>query len=462
MATIYFSLSKKFDKGTRMHEVLIRFVVGSRINQRAKTNIFVPAEYWDVSSQTVRVPKPRLMNAEQRQLIESLNGINKSLQDLHAAVMAAFIDAGAGKLQLSRDWLSSTIDQYNFPDKYKKQAPIHYFSDVMDEFLQVQPLSDSRRRAIAVVARMVRRFEAYRGLPIDMNIATSGILQEMECYFRQEYNIAQQHPSLFSQIPELTTEKIIAGNSRSKRKMPIPRERSQNTINDKMKKVREVFLYAIRMQYTTNNPFTSYKIPESVFGTPYYITIEERNLLYTCDLSSHPSLAIQRDIFVFQCVIGCRISDMYAFTRSNLIDGAIEYIPQKTKKERATTVRVPLNSIAREIVKKYEDPERPALLPFISKERYNDAIKEMFLAAGLTRKVTILNPLTRQEEQRPLNEIASSHLARRTFVGNLYKQVKDPNLIAKLSGHSEGSKAFARYRDIDEEMRKDLVKLLEK
>lgn len=57
--------------------------------------------------------------------------------------------------------------------------------------------------------------------------------------------------------------------------------------------------------------------------------------------------------------------------------------------------------------------------------------------------------------------MASSHMARRTFIGNLYKQVKDPNLIAQLSGHVEGSAAFARYRDIDEEMKVDLVKLLE-
>ena len=100
-------------------------------------------------------------------------------------------------------------------------------------------------------------------------------------------------------------------------------------------------------------------------------------------------------------------------------------------------------------------------MPFVSAQKYNQAIKRIFLAAGLTRPVTVLDPLTRQEVQRPLNEIASSHLARRTFVGNLYKQVKDPNLISKLSGHTEGSRAFARYRDIDEEMRKDLVNLLE-
>ena len=67
----------------------------------------------------------------------------------------------------------------------------------------------------------------------------------------------------------------------------------------------------------------------------------------------------------------------------------------------------------------------------------------------------------REAEQRPIWEVASSHLARRAFVGNLYKQVKDPNLVGALSGHKEGSRAFARYRDIDEDMKNELVKMLE-
>lgn len=75
--------------------------------------------------------------------------------------------------------------------------------------------------------------------------------------------------------------------------------------------------------------------------------------------------------------------------------------------------------------------------------------------------VTALNPTTGAKEKCPLNEIASSHLARRTFIGNLYKKVKDPNLVGSRSGHKEGSKAFARYRDIDEDMKKELVNLLD-
>lgn len=84
------------------------------------------------------------------------------------------------------------------------------------------------------------------------------------------------------------------------------------------------------------------------------------------------------------------------------------------------------------------------LFPFISEQHYNISIKDMFAVTELTRVVTIIDPTTREEVKRPLNEIASSNLAHRCFIGNLYKQVKNPNLVGALSGHKEGSKAFAR------------------
>ena len=52
-------------------------------------------------------------------------------------------------------------------------------------------------------------------------------------------------------------------------------------------------------------------------------------------------------------------------------------------------------------------------------------------------------------------------MARRTFIGNIYKLVKDQNLVSALTGHVEGSRAFSRYRTIDIDMKKDLVKILE-
>ena len=81
--------------------------------------------------------------------------------------------------------------------------------------------------------------------------------------------------------------------------------------------------------------------------------------------------------------------------------------------------------------------------------------------AGIDRVVTTVNPVTKQSEQHPICDVASSHMARRTFIGNIYKLVKAPNLISALTGHAEGSRAFNRYRDIDIDMKRDLVKILE-
>jgi len=81
--------------------------------------------------------------------------------------------------------------------------------------------------------------------------------------------------------------------------------------------------------------------------------------------------------------------------------------------------------------------------------------------AGLTRNVTVLNTVTRKDEQKPLNEVASSHIARRSFVGNLYSKVQDPNIVGSLSGHVEGSRAFARYRQIDDKIKTDIINLIQ-
>ena len=83
----------------------------------------------------------------------------------------------------------------------------------------------------------------------------------------------------------------------------------------------------------------------------------------------------------------------------------------------------------------------------------------MIRRAGIDRQVIVLDPKTRQERRCLLSDVASSHMARRTFVGQLYKMTKDPAQVGKVSGHAPNSRAFLRYRKIDED---DSRKLLSK
>ena len=194
----------------------------------------------------------------------------------------------------------------------------------------------------------------------------------------------------------------------------------------------------------------------------FYLALDERNLIAEADLSDDVRLSTQRDVFIFQCLVGCRVSDLITLRESNIVNGMLQYVPQKTKDNKPLTVTVPLNERASMLVAKYHgiDPEG-RLFPFISPQKYNDAIKEVLTRCGVKRMVTVLNPATDKEEQRPINEVASSHMARRTFIGCLYHQVQDPNLIGSMSGHAEGSKAFARYRTIDDETKRRIIALIE-
>lgn len=458
MATIKFRLSNKADKTTGQCEVLVRFFHG-HFDQYGKTNIYISPEHWNGKDGRVIIPRPRIMTDEAKATIAELTNTNTRLEAVKKHINESFIAAGAGKVQLPGSWLADLMHEYNFPRVEESRAVL----DMMERFIAVRYTSRSNILHGRAVWRAFKRFLIYRGYGPDYEAdrVTDDTLREFVDFLRDEHTYYQVTTD------ENGDRKIEFLNSRFKKAFQavpesrLPAERGQNAINKFLEHLRSFYLWAVDNELVATTPFRKFSIPQAIYGTPYYITVEERNQLFNFDLSDNPRLAVQRDIFVFQCVIGCRVSDLRNLTKESVINGAVEYIPRKTREGRPVTVRVPLNSVARTILERYKDTPGKALLPCIADQNYNYAIKEVFTACGLTRPVTVLNPTTRQEEKRPLNEVASSHLARRCFIGNLYKQVKDPNLIGKLSGHVEGSKAFARYRDIDEDMRKELVTLLE-
>lgn len=457
MATTKFRISSKADKATGKSEVLVRFFHGN-FDQHAKTNVFIPSQYWNQKAGRVTVPKVRVMSPEAKALTAELADANSRLEKINAYIKEAFMEAGAGKVELPSKWLVNLLREYNFPSVPESRNVLA----CMERCLDSREVSKSQTAHGRAVWRAFKRFLIFSGQEDALlEDVTEETLRNFVDYLREENSFFEVTVEKDGRrrVTFLDTRFKAAFKAVPESRLPAPR--GQNAINKFLDCLRTFYLWANANGMTTHNPFRKYSVPQYLYGTPYYITVEERKQLETFDFSSNPRLAVQRDIFVFQCVIGCRVSDLRNLSKTSVISGAVEYIPRKTKDGNPVTIRVPLNTAAREIVERYKDIPGDKLLPCISDQNYNYAIKEIFTAAGLNRKVTVLNPTTREEEKRPLNEIASSHLARRCFIGNLYKQVKDPNLIGKLSGHVEGSKAFARYRDIDEEMKRDLVALLD-
>lgn len=434
---LQYRLSTKERKvdGLALHEVLARLHSGST-DLYAKTGVFVTEHYTDRNGNkkttwkdgAIVTPRISYADDEQVKVKKLLEEAKAKLADVESMVGEAYEELVIHRTKPSKKWLQHVINGETEIKRQDQDTLVAIYDRyVHDSRLHV---SDTTRRQYASMVHNLMRYQADRNVTLYLDSITPDTLNDFHNFMLD-----------------------TLGNAR-------------NSAARRMKRLRSFIRWANGLSrywpiapLTRNNPFDRFRIMDEQYGTPFYLTIEERNRL--ADAKLPPRLSVQRDIFVFQCLIGCRIGDLWDMTKDNIINGAIEYIPCKTKEGRPITVRVPLNANAKAIIDRYIGNGDDRLFPFVAQQQYNEDIKEMLKLAGITRLVTILDPKTRQEVKVPINEKASSHMARRTFIGNLYKQVKDPNLIGKLSGHKEGSKAFARYRDIDEDIAKELVSLLE-
>ena len=343
--------------------------------------------------------------------------VKKQLDD-----MLEFIDNNlqqVGANNVGKGWLAQQIDDFTNPhddevDSDESEPKQLSFFDLFDIFLEKREISQGKKNQYKVFRRILQRYEMYKQLldpkfKLSLDTLDGNGIEEIGDYIKKEYKLLEKFPNIIEAV----------------------------------------------------NPFRKFKIPKDIYGTPYCLTLEDLSQLEKADLSERPSLAVQRDIFVFQCCIGCRVSDLKELTLANVINNEIHYIARKTKDGNPKTIKVPINKTAQAIIERHYDLKRKELLPFISDQNYNEAIKEVFKLAGLTRNVVVRNSLTGEPEIRPLNEIASSHLARRTLTNILYKKYKDQSLVSSITGHAPNSSAFARYRDIDEDMRREMVSILD-
>lgn len=432
-------------------EVNVRFRVsdGRSVQLFHNSEIKVNSNLWDTKNDSIKARA--VIDTEERNRINRFIIVRKQL-------LLDVYEANRTRTELTSEILEKLIDETLYPEKYQK--PKDNFFDLMSLYLEKRRLSEPREKNFLVLVRALKRYELfyqiYNNKPefkLSIDTINSNTIEDFEDFFRNEHSIYNEYPHIYKLIPPVVN---------TKQKKTKPQLRGNNTICALLGKFRAFYNWCNSQEITSNRPFDKYNGLTEKYGKPYFISLEERNLIADYDLSKFPCLEVQRDIFIFQCLIGCRVSDLLGMTNANIIDEAVEYIPHKTMNETPDPVNVPLNERAKALVKKYENIDsKGRLFPFISAQKYNDSLKEIFSLCGITRIVTILNPTTGKEEKRPINELASSHLARRTFVGNLYKQVKDPSLIGALSGHKEGSKAFARYRNIDDDMKKELVQLIE-
>lgn len=466
MATFYLKLSKRIQKETQMGELIIRLRNGNDYDILVKSGLFITPDNFKKGELVVNRRKVGNDIKYHEDVERKLNGLKSYIQlKLNET----------DKKQITKVWLSDLIDRYLHPEKYQLQDDAKDLTlyTLAETYLTQKQFSYDHTKGFRVLVRAVARYEGFRRyeassvverrnlsdvladdekFKFDPETVTRDDIEDFRDYLRNEKELSSKYNRLFKVMLENYPANIKSGYHEIE-------GRGDNAIIKLMKKLKAFFGWLYDTGRITNKPFDGIKIGSEKYGKPYYLTKEERNKIEQTKMPT-AHLEVQRDIFVFHCFVGCRVSDLRKLTERNIVNGVLSYTPHKTKDDGTTSVvaKVPLHPKAMELINKYRGKDKQGrLFPFISDQKYNDAIKQIFTIAGITRNVEVRNALTGEMEIRPINELASSHIARRTFVGIAYKQVADPNIIGKMSGHVEGSKAFVRYRDIDDDMLKDVI-----
>lgn len=312
-------------------------------------------------------------------------------------------------------------------------------------------IGDARFAVAMGKARKLKRFLIISGhTSLTADEFTSDLVMQFRQFVYDEYQYVPLHPELYPRT--------------SGHHAPTKRCCNSTVVHD-LKLLQAFFAELENMEEIRISPFRRISakkrrvIMHVMYDDPVFLRAEEfRKVL---DTNVPTNLQWAKDIFVLNCAIGCRISDLLRLTPDKVSvsdDGIpyVHYIPSKTVGKQTTNKEIvtPLIEPAVEIIRRTQLKLMNAN-PNYGRQRYNKTLRHLLEFCGIDRPVNIFNPETCDNESKPLYQVASSKLARKTHIDMLNK-VQINYYAAGL--HSAGSDAVFRYTSLELADRNVLMK----
>lgn len=416
---VNYSLSTKCNPNG--YEIYVRFIGSKNESFRGKTGLFIEKKNWDEKS---NMPKPcnrtPSVATECRHITSKLTNLATSLSDEYKR------NKSHGKSWL-KDIMASMKWEGDMPLLSKSSVmaamPItDAFRMMIDEKLENHLICESSHRLNLIFYRKLERYCAMNECLV-RDLDDSGIEGVMS-YMKSENCRGWRKSDNYINYLSSTLSQFV---------------------NWLRKKDKGLELGAIQKQ----KPIA--------YGTPYYIDKVQRDVLYAAEMPTK-ELETVRDIFILQCYIGCRYSDLHSFTYSNIFGNTLSYIAKKTITHEPKTITVPIHSVAMQIIDKYRGMNGEYVIPRISTAAFNNRLKSVFASCKeVDTPVTIRDKHTGESVVTTLSKVASTHMARRTFIGCLYENGFRESDICALSGHKEGSISIQRYRKVSDTIKQSMI-----
>ena len=310
---IYYSLSSRIDSRGKS-QIMMRFVVSRDEIWRGKTKVYITPDNWDINKGE---PKPSLRDAaNKKECIE----VRQRLY----ALTTAIIEKYGEDVSHDKDWLKRTIENL----QWNTDGTLNILSNT----------SLGNMTITASLEKMIDILEA-DGLMVKSTCSNYRGLARKFMAFEHNHKclVKEFNDEVFIEIVRFVLD-------------------NYNLSNNTMAGVKAAILRWWHWCRTQDKTLASIdggsiKLRPIKYGTPYYLTKDERNKLYYAKMPSRITEAA-RDKFVFQCLVGCRYSDLIRLTKDNIQGGRLVYIAKKTIHSEPQTIVVPLHPIAQEIIAK--------------------------------------------------------------------------------------------------------------
>jgi len=252
----------------------------------------------------------------------------------------------------------------------------------------------------------------------------------------------QAHITNLSNFVEVLTMELVSRELLQKfHQHLLDRNLAKNTISGNLNTV-QFFIRRFQKEKLLDFQGEMFIFPTEI-TTAVTLSIEELKALYRMDLPNGQKKVL--DIFICQCFLGLRISDMFRFlkhieARTRIIES--EYFFEIVTGKRGQYVVIPGAKVVINIFKSYGN----ALQDGYSEAHYNLTLKKIVAKSTIEREVVFWRTEggRRIERIHPLSYLVSSHTARRTFATNGYLAGISPFDLMKITGH-KSIVSFFRY-----------------
>lgn len=196
--------------------------------------------------------------------------------------------------------------------------------------------------------------------------------------------------------------------------------------------------WASKRGYAVDDTFRDFNPRiKTVPKTVVFLTWDELMVLYGCDRTSWSARRqIVADWFLLSCFTGLRVSDIASLRWSDIQDGCLVVVTQKT----AVPIRIEINRFSNEILSRCRERSdgSGSIMPALDLRNMNKTLKELCRALGFDDLVTSYSYReggTRVERVRPKWQELSMHCGRRTFICNALALGISPTVVMQWTGH---------------------------